>query len=149
MRPTIRSLPLIGGIQMCFLDEPDVNYDFEGLADIADWPGLRKKVKRGLLDDICERCVYPNRICISTSHKGDVEVLKSFQPTGLLLMRLVRAGGLPTKGGKRGALRKLVGQNKPDCYAKVKFGGARYKSSVVKNTCDPEWPETEWSEFLL
>jgi len=152
MRPTIRSLPLIGGLQMCFLDEPDISYDLEGLADIADWPGLRQKVKRGLLDEICEKCVYPNRLSISTSHKGDPETLKSFQPQGILLMRLVRAGGLPTKGddgGMMGGLRSLVGQNEPDCFAKLKFGAESFNSSVVKNTCDPEWPEDEWSEFLL
>ena len=44
MTPTLGRLPFVGGFQLCFMDEPRIDFDMEGLANIADWPGLRRKV---------------------------------------------------------------------------------------------------------
>ena len=45
LKPTTgKCLPFIGGMQLCFLDQPDFNFDLEGLADICDWSFLRRKV---------------------------------------------------------------------------------------------------------
>ncbi len=44
LRPTLGQVPFIGGLQLCFLDEPTISFDMDGLANICDWPGIRRKV---------------------------------------------------------------------------------------------------------
>ena len=48
----------------------------DGLANICDWPGLRRKVRREILEDTAKRCVYPNRLAITMSGKSDPERVK-------------------------------------------------------------------------
>ncbi len=51
LKPTMSAVPFVGGLQLCFLDTPTINFDFDGLADIADWPFLRRKaMKHAILD---------------------------------------------------------------------------------------------------
>ena len=44
LKPTTKSLPLVGGFQMSFLERPNINFDLDGIADIYDWPILKRKV---------------------------------------------------------------------------------------------------------
>lgn len=48
LRPTISSLPFIGGFQLCLLESPTIGFDMDGLANVCDWPGLRRKVRSDL-----------------------------------------------------------------------------------------------------
>ena len=46
LKPTTgKCLPFIGGVQFCFLDLPDFNFDLEGIADICDWSFFRRRVR--------------------------------------------------------------------------------------------------------
>ena len=91
-------------------------------------------------DDIAEKIVYPNKIIIPMASSAmDAMAVKCFDPVGVFGVRVLRASGLPTKGG----LRSLIGQGKPDAYAKLRVGATKYETSVVKNTTEPEW-DGEW-----
>eukprot|EP00095_Tigriopus_kingsejongensis_P010977 maker-scaffold270_size230592-snap-gene-1.23 protein:Tk10977 transcript:maker-scaffold270_size230592-snap-gene-1.23-mRNA-1 annotation:"GJ23366" len=119
MTPTLNALPFVGGFQLCFLDEPRINFDLEGLANICDWPGLRRKVRREILEDTSKRCVYPNRISIGMGvGQSDVKLVKGFNPTAMLFVR-------------------------------VSLGATHHFTTVVKNNCNPEWPIEQWHEFPL
>lgn len=41
MKPLIATSPLIGGLQIFFLNQPDIDYDLMGVADVLDMPGLK------------------------------------------------------------------------------------------------------------
>lgn len=41
MKPLITSIPLVGGLQVFFLNNPDIDFDLVGIADFLDMPGLR------------------------------------------------------------------------------------------------------------
>lgn len=41
MKPLVRQIPLVGGLQVFFLNNPDVDFNLIGLADVFDMPGLR------------------------------------------------------------------------------------------------------------
>jgi hypothetical protein len=41
MRPLITKIPLIGGLQIFFLNNPDIDFNLVGVADVLDLPGLR------------------------------------------------------------------------------------------------------------
>ena len=65
--------------------------------------------------------------------------IKCFDPVGILGVNVLRAAGLPRERG----LRSLIGQDKPDPYAKVRVGEIVHETNVVKNTTEPEWGD-EW-----
>lgn len=41
LKPLTKQIPLIGGIQIYFLNNPHIDFSLIGIADILDMPGLR------------------------------------------------------------------------------------------------------------
>ena len=82
--------------------------------------------------------MYPNKVVIPMTAMDPMTV-KCLDPRGSLGVRVVRATGLPTKGGVSGVLRSWVGQHKPDPYARVCIGATKYMTNVVYDTTEPEW----------
>lgn len=41
MKPLIQSIPLVGGVQVFFLNNPVIDYDLVGAADVLDLPGFK------------------------------------------------------------------------------------------------------------
>lgn len=41
MKPLIRTIPLVGGLQIYFLNNPTIDFNLVGVADLLDMPGLR------------------------------------------------------------------------------------------------------------
>lgn len=145
MKPTTKTMPLVGGIQVFFLEQPQIGFNLDGIADICDWSPIRRKMRKAIQDDTANRCVYPNRLIMPLSDSLDAMAIKSFEPTGILRVQLLRATGLPKKGG----IRSLIGQDKPDAYGKIRLGANLYCTTVVKNTTDPEWSEDQWFDYML
>lgn len=146
LKPTTKSLPLVGGLQVYFLEVPAINFDLDGIADICDWPILRRKVRREIRDDTAKKCVYPNRLIIPMSSSVDPMHVKCFEPTGLVAVKVISAAGLPRKKG----LRVMVGQDKPDPYVKARIGAQVFKTRVIKNKANPVWPDDEpWLYYML
>lgn len=41
MKPLMTSVPLIGGVQVFFLDQPKIDFELTGVADLLEMPGIR------------------------------------------------------------------------------------------------------------
>lgn len=41
MKPLIPVIPFIGGIQVFFLNKPNIDFNLVGVADVLDIPGIR------------------------------------------------------------------------------------------------------------
>lgn len=41
MKPLITTTPFVGGLQVFFLNNPSVDFNLVGVADVLDIPGLR------------------------------------------------------------------------------------------------------------
>lgn len=41
MKPLITKMPLVGGLQVFFLNNPSIDFNLVGAADVLDMPGLR------------------------------------------------------------------------------------------------------------
>lgn len=41
MKPLLTQMPLVGGLQVFFLNNPDIDFNLVGIADVLDFPGLR------------------------------------------------------------------------------------------------------------
>ena len=74
----------------------------------------------------------------------NIESARAFEPTSVLIVKLISAECLAKKGG----LLSLIGESSPDSYAKIQLGSIVYKTEVVNNSKNPVWPENEYA-FLL
>ncbi len=63
-------LPLAGGLQFFFITKPDLDFDFVGVAKIANLPDIKDKIKEELLKDLMAQAVYPGRITVPLSFLG-------------------------------------------------------------------------------
>ena len=150
MKPTTKEVPFVGGLQFCFLTIPVIDFNLDGIADLIDWPPLKRRVRKEIQEDIAKRCVYPNFYTIPTSSNGaNIEAVKSFEASGLVLVKLLSGENFAKKGGLSGSIRSLIGQNKPDPYGKIKLGALIQTSSVVKDNVDPIWNEDKPLVALL
>ena len=102
---------------------------------IVEWSPIKRKITKELNEDINKKCVFPNYFKMPLSDEVDIEEVKSVEPKMLLIVDLLSAEDLPKKGG----LRSLVGQDKPDPYAKISLGAHSFLSEVVKNEDNPVW----------
>uniref|UniRef100_A0A0K2TTK9 Extended synaptotagminlike protein 2a [Tribolium castaneum] n=1 Tax=Lepeophtheirus salmonis TaxID=72036 RepID=A0A0K2TTK9_LEPSM len=145
---TKKALPFfVGGAQIMLLDVPHLYFDLEGIAEVCDWPIIRNKIRKELYETIKRKIVYPNKYSFQLSTGVDPMLYKAFSPSGMLAVKLNLAEGLPTKGG---IIRSLIGQEKPDTFAKIILGAEDITSAVIKNTTEPSWEEeVVWYEFLI
>lgn len=49
MKPLITTMPLVGGLQIFFLNNPAIDFNLVGVADLLDMPGLRFVYKLPLI----------------------------------------------------------------------------------------------------
>lgn len=77
MKPIIAKMPLVGGLQLFFLNSPDMDFDLEGIASV---PGFKHFLKRRILKIISSKLVFPNKIPIKLSKSLDAAELKSVEP---------------------------------------------------------------------
>ena len=69
LKPLIDDLPLLGGVQLFFLEQPTVNFDLGGAASILDLPGLSSLLKDAIADQIGQHMLLPNKLSFILSDK--------------------------------------------------------------------------------
>ena len=88
-------LPLVGSVEVMFLQSPNIEFDLHGAANLLDMPGLHGMIRQVVLESIKREIVYPNKVTIVTA--DDIPLLKMLlpKPTGILKMTIVEAANLP------------------------------------------------------
>lgn len=61
LKPLISKAPFIGGIQVFFLDTPDIDFSLAGPAEISNIPGLSDILRRIIVKKITKKMVSPNK----------------------------------------------------------------------------------------
>jgi len=151
--PLTNVIPLIGAVQIAFLNTPSLKLDFTDAANIADFSLIDNTVRKTILGVIESMAVLPNRYLVKLD--ANTDYFKAFQPHhGMVRVTVAKATGIdvPKKGEKKSGLKRLMAKVKledtPDCYVKVKVGGEEeWKTSTVDNNREPEWNETH--DFLV
>ncbi|KAL3281901.1 hypothetical protein HHI36_005106 [Cryptolaemus montrouzieri] len=141
MKPLISSVPLVGGIQVFFLNNPEIDFNLVGVADLLDMPGLGDLLRKIITEIIASMMVLPNKFPIKLSEEVEAMDLKAPEPEGVLRLHVVEAKHLMRKDIG------MLGKGKSDPYAVVTVGAQEYKTSVVKNSVDPKWDF--WCEFIV
>ncbi|CAG9823459.1 unnamed protein product [Phaedon cochleariae] len=141
MKPLITSIPLVGGLQVFFLNNPDIDFDLVGIADLLDLPGLSDILRRIVIETVASMMVLPNKFPIKLSDEIEAVELKAPEPEGVLRVHVFEARHLMKKDIS------MLGKGKSDPYAVITVGAQEFKTKVIDNNVDPKWDY--WCEFQI
>lgn len=139
MTPLVGRLPIVGALQIAFINPPSVRVDFTGFAEIAEF-SLIEKTTYKVIDSILKQAlVLPNRLLFKLDPSSSwYDIYQG--PIGILRLTVESGDGFK--------IPKQFFKDIPDVFCKVRVGAQdRWKTSVIKNSVTPEWNETK--DFLL
>ena len=140
MKPVVDTLSLVQAVQVSFINPPNIELDFVGLANIADMKMLKRRINTIILDIVKGMMVLPQRQL--TKLDMACSFMKIYQPP-LGICRMTVLDGKGFEEEKR-TLRKA---DVPDCYVDITIGDKTCRSKTVKNSLTPVWDET--MDFVL
>ncbi|XP_022257901.1 extended synaptotagmin-2-like, partial [Limulus polyphemus] len=129
MKPLVKQIPLIGGVNVFFLIPPAIDFNMTNLADILNLPVLSDILRRNVIGQITALMVFPNKFTISLTEDIPVRLLKFLQPAGVLYIEVLEA-------------RKLKNADicsASDPYAIITVGAFKSKTIVITNCNNPVW----------
>lgn len=133
MKPLVRQIPLVGGLQVFFLNNPDVDFNLIGLADVFDMPGLSDILRSIVTEQIAHMMVLPNRYPIQLVEDINIAELKCPTPAGVLRIQVIEAQNLMKKDVG------LMGMGKSDPYCILRLGAQKFQTKTINNTVNPKW----------
>ncbi|XP_019695734.1 extended synaptotagmin-2 isoform X2 [Harpegnathos saltator] len=141
MKPMLSVVPFIGGVQIFYLNNPTINFNLVGAADILDLPGFNEILKRTIVEQIAAIAVLPNKIVIPLSEEIPMESIRKPEPEGVLRIHVVEAKHLMKKDIG------VLGKGKSDPYAVINVGAEEFRTKTIDNTVNPKWDF--WCEFIV
>eukprot|EP00092_Neocalanus_flemingeri_P000407 GFUD01000433.1.p1 GENE.GFUD01000433.1~~GFUD01000433.1.p1 ORF type:complete len:792 (+),score=178.56 GFUD01000433.1:116-2491(+) len=142
LKPLIHNFPLVGGIQVYFLNNPNIDFAVGGLANVTDLPGISSILRRVLAEQLAGFLVLPNKLSIPLVHDIPMKVFKCPEPEGVLRITLVEAKNL-----MRMDFGFFGNPAKSDPYVVLSVGAKKFKSRTVMKTIDPVYGET-WEAIV-
>lgn len=94
MKPLISTMPLFGGMQIFFLNNPNIDFNLVGVVDLLDMPGLSDLLRRIIVEQVAAFMVLPNKLPIILSEEIEALSLKMPEPEGVLRVHVVEAKNL-------------------------------------------------------
>lgn len=127
MKPLIATMPLFGGMQIFFLNNPNIDFNLVGVVDLLDMPGLSDLLRRIIVEQVANFMVLPNKLPIILSKEVDALSLKMPEPEGVLRVHVVEAKNLMKMDiGMLG----MLGKGKSDPYAIIQVGAQQFRTQV-------------------
>lgn len=80
MKPLISQMPLIGGLQIFFLNNPNIDFNLVGVVDLLDMPGLSDILRKIIVEQVAAIMVLPNKLPIVLSDGVPALSLKMPEP---------------------------------------------------------------------
>ncbi|KAK7792686.1 hypothetical protein R5R35_007285 [Gryllus longicercus] len=141
MKPLISDMPLVGGLQIFFLNNPTVDFNLVGVADMLDMPGISDLLRRTIVEVIAGIMVLPNKLPIQLSDSVQAEQLRMPELEGVLRIHVVEARNLMKKDIS------MLGKGKSDPYAIITVGAEEFRTKTIDNTVNPKWDF--WCESIV
>lgn len=135
-KPLINKSPLIGGMLVFFLNNPEIDFNLTSLANAFDLPGLSDMLHSIIQEQIANFMVLPNRYPIKLAEGLDLNKLRYPQPQGVVRVKVLEAKDLIKSDIS------LTGKGKSDPYVVLKVGAKEVKTRIINNTVQPVWNET-------
>nr|XP_021182489.2 extended synaptotagmin-1 isoform X2 [Helicoverpa armigera] len=133
MKPLITKMPLVGGLQIFFLNNPSIDFNLVGAADVLDMPGFSDILRRCIVEQVAKMMVLPNKLPIKLSDEIPTVDLRMPEPEGVLRIHLVQAQNLMKKD------MSMIGKGKSDPYAIITVGAQQWKTKHIDNNVNPRW----------
>ncbi|CAG9782940.1 unnamed protein product [Diatraea saccharalis] len=133
MKPLITKMPLVGGLQVFFLNNPSIDFNLVGVADVLDMPGFSDILRRCIVEQVAKLMVLPNKLPIKLSDEIPTVDLRMPEPEGVLRIHLVKAENLMKKDVS------MIGKGKSDPYAIITVGAQQWKTKHIDNDVNPKW----------
>ncbi|CAK9022560.1 Extended synaptotagmin-2-A (E-Syt2-A) [Durusdinium trenchii] len=145
LKPLLDTWPIVGAVIIYFAAQPKLELQFSGIVD-APMPGLAKRVQAAV-DGLFSTLVLPNFKCIQVTSDERMLSLAACtrEPIGVLKVHVCRGINLAGANWKMGAVRSFT--SNPYCV--VRLGGTSLCTSTVRNTTNPDWPETDTAYFIV
>jgi len=124
--PLIPQPPFLGGVQIFFLNKPNVDYQFKGVAKVLNI--LKSKID----EEIRKAVVLPNKIIVPFGDKISMRQLASPKVQGVIRVTVHGAEGL----------RSTDTFTRSDPYFIINVGARQKRSKTISNTLNPKWKET-------
>ncbi|KAH9906296.1 hypothetical protein F4778DRAFT_769430 [Xylariomycetidae sp. FL2044] len=148
MCPITNVIPVIGALQIAFINPPTIKLDFTDAISIADLDVIERSILKIVLDIVGGMAVLPNRYLVNMS--ADNDYFRTYVPH-VGVVRITVEGASDIAGPKKSGVKKLldkIARDVPDCYCKVAVGAEKaWRTKTVSNTHNPKWDETH--DFLV
>ncbi|XP_053697530.1 extended synaptotagmin-2 isoform X2 [Sabethes cyaneus] len=141
MKPLIAQMPLVGGLQIFFLNNPNIDFNLVGVVDLLDMPGLSDILRKIIVEQVAAIMVLPNKLPIILNDTVPALSLKMPEPEGVLRIHVVEAKDLMKKDIS------VLGKGKSDPYAIVSVGAQQFRTQTIDNTVNPKWDY--WCEAFI
>ncbi|RZB40137.1 extended synaptotagmin-2, partial [Asbolus verrucosus] len=135
MTPIISKIPLIGGLQVYFMNEPRIDFDLIKFTQILDLPVIRNKIENTIMKIINSMFLFPNVYSIKLNEGVNMSKLTIFRLEGILRVHVVEAKNLVNKD--------IIGKSDP--YTVLSIGSVKVETHVIQNSLNPKWDF--WTEF--
>lgn len=133
LRPFIEELPGTGGVTVFFINPPELDFKFTGVARVAEFKGVKSMIRSVLDDVLADVLVMPN-VITQLMRYSDFSlypmVMGDPVPIGLLRIKTLKAKDLPS--GDINCL-GLLGGGVDDNYIKVSLGNDKWTAKVKKS----------------
>lgn len=154
MKPLINQIPLVGGLQIFFLNNPHVDFNLVGVTDLLDLPGLSDMLRKIIVEQIGAIMVLPNKLPITLNGDVQASTLKMPEPevsgdTGSLNTFVIGHPYESIHSSGQGVMRIHVVEakdlmkkdlmGKSDPYALVSVGSQTFRTETIDSTVNPKW----------
>ncbi|CAK8994035.1 unnamed protein product [Durusdinium trenchii] len=138
--PVIEEIPVVGGIVASFLNPPEVQFEYSGLAQHMDSSILRRLLQAA----VGSALVFPRAVTIpvGTEEQNVDRAQLDPPPIGVLRIWVLRAADLPSSW-PLGAL----GAHSRSPYMSLSLSPELWQTSVVFHSTNPQWNEKR--DFLV
>lgn len=146
LRPLLDRIPMVGAMQVAFINRPQIDYTLTGLAALGDQSWIRGLVKRVVEDVLASIAVLPHRVAFKIAPDTDYLHFVA-KPLGVLRVGTVSGSGFPSTDIN--PLKQAIGQSAlPDVYLYLMHGSTTYETERVDNSADPVWTDQVF-DFVL
>lgn len=139
--PLLEEVPVLGGIVACFLNPPDLELQYCGVAHCVESTMLANRFQKMVDVGLASALVLPHVFSVPIGTEGqavDRALLAHPKPIGVLRVTAVRATNLregwPLKRSR-------------SPYLSLSLAGEEWQTSAVWSSLNPEWDETH--DFLV
>jgi len=136
--PVTDVFPLVGALQIAFINKPYIKLTFTDAASIAGLGAVDRAIRNCILGVISSMLVLPNRFLVKLDAANDF--FKTYQhPLGVLRLKVESGSNFGEEKKSKNFLKKLV-HDVPDCYVLVNLSAEdEWRTKTVMNNHHPEW----------